>query len=400
LRNPETGSNQFDMLYRFFPVLLLVSVSAFADCNPAIRPETELLITDLSVVNGPEATQPNGAWTFGHLIRNLAPRDINPADFLETWLKTWTQNQTVDGFSVPARPTIQALIDRWKRTADGKLSLDEVPMRLLAITNRLDVVNGPAGEGRLIFGVLDQNQQPLPFTVIFEYLLPVTDTLDARGWGMRWHGLSQFAFGPEYNAALVKVTEGFVAGQIPETFRHRMHLLGHGTLSQVRTNEIALGSSWELREFTLGISGLLVASPTKQTPDDSFNLNEQNAKVLENWIAENSDAIRRGVHVVPAAIIGGSVHAPMSWLDPMKTDPDPILQEARKHFALQTCNGCHTTETQTSFVHVANRAANQPSMISAFLRDDLQRRVLNLKELVCASAQARVARRYRSTRVH
>lgn len=36
-------------------------------------------------------------------------------------------------------------------------------------------------------------------------------------------------------------------------------------------------------------------------------------------------------------------------------------------FALQTCNGCHTDETGTFFLHVAPRAKGEASFLSAFL---------------------------------
>jgi hypothetical protein len=41
--------------------------------------------------------------------------------------------------------------------------------------------------------------------------------------------------------------------------------------------------------------------------------------------------------------------------------------ESRHVFSLATCNGCHTRETSTDFVHIAPRAAGSPAALSDFL---------------------------------
>jgi hypothetical protein len=39
----------------------------------------------------------------------------------------------------------------------------------------------------------------------------------------------------------------------------------------------------------------------------------------------------------------------------------------RHDFALNTCNGCHSTETNTAFAHVGARAPGQVAPLSGFL---------------------------------
>jgi hypothetical protein len=41
--------------------------------------------------------------------------------------------------------------------------------------------------------------------------------------------------------------------------------------------------------------------------------------------------------------------------------------EARHKFSLATCNGCHTRETGTQFLHIAPRNAGSEAMLSEFL---------------------------------
>ena len=89
-------------------------------------------------------------------------------------LQHWLTNQTVNGFTVPARPAMQQqLIDIWPKTANGELDLDQSPLTLQAIVNRIDTRNlaeGSAGEGRFVFGV-NGGANFQQFTVIVEYNL-------------------------------------------------------------------------------------------------------------------------------------------------------------------------------------------------------------------------------------
>jgi hypothetical protein len=73
--------------------------------------------------------------------------------------------------------------------------------------------------------------------------------------------------------------------------------------------------------------------------------------------------------------------------------------EARHKFSLNTCNGCHGAETQTSFLQVFPRFPGSESELSGFMTgidvfdpftgqprrlNDLARRNADLKAVVCA----------------
>jgi hypothetical protein len=143
--------------------------------------DRELVIRALSVVEDPCRTTwtPTvacpagtvGAWTFGHLMTEMAG-STPPAQFVAEWVHTFEVDQVVNGFPVPHRANVRAvLIDPWL-VASGcaagseivgpkacKLDLKRAPFRLLAITNRADL-SGPSygsenpGEARFVFGVL------------------------------------------------------------------------------------------------------------------------------------------------------------------------------------------------------------------------------------------------------
>lgn len=333
------------------------------------------MITDLSVVNDARTKGPDGPWSFGGLMKNLAgPTDRKT--FVLNWLKTWEAAQSVNAQTVAPRTSIRSVvIDGWK-ARDGQagatdaawnMNFANAPFRLLAIVNRLDLnrIDDPtdktAGEGRFVFGVLGAGDTPLPFTVIFEYRLIGTDRDRLRGWAQEWHALGApgLNFGPQYNAALQVITDKFSGPS--------------GRLNQLRTNEIALGVPWELREFRLE-SGALVEKPTLQTPANAF----QNNARLTRFINQKEAEILDGDVVVPdsfesAPFLAGSSHvgtaaAPGSffWQAPGVQNP-----EARHKLAVITCNGCHNRETNTNnFLHVANRAPNATAQLSRFLTGD------------------------------
>jgi hypothetical protein len=46
-------------------------------------------------------------------------------------------------------------------------------------------------------------------------------------------------------------------------------------------------------------------------------------------------------------------------------------EEVRHAFARATCSGCHKSETGTNFLHVRTREVGSPSLLSAFLTQEL-----------------------------
>jgi hypothetical protein len=341
-------------------------------------------------------------------MRQMAPSpEEAPAMTLEL-LQRWLTNQTVNGFTIQARPAMQQqLIDIWPKTADGQLDLDQSPLTLQAIVNRIDIRNldeNSAGEGRLVFGVNGgfnfQN-----FTVILEYNLVAHSEADVKDWASSWHALGSLPFpSEEYNAALEVITRRFTdRGASPSN-------PNGSALVELRTNEIALSFNgvWELRAFALSpTTGMLVPTTVKETPDLSFN----NTSTFANFVNQNAAAIIAEVpggdsHTVPLQFEGkpfmaGSVFNDLKgssgWNGPGIADPD-----ARFHAALNTCNGCHSGETNSNFLMVIPRFQGSEAQLSPFITgttvfdgfagkqrtiNDLGRRKTDLTGLVCASTQ-------------
>lgn len=372
----------------------------------------ELMITNVSVVDDPVRTvftpgsrdPRNGVWSIKHLAEGIARTPADAPAMVEAMLSSLTTPQTINGFTVAARPGLQSqVLAVWPRTADGALDLAQAPLHLQAIVNRFDLRNlaaGDAGEGRFVFafdlGPGAAGAPPPQATIIFEYKLPATRPLDAMAWAQAFHMLGRLPFGEGYNLALQGITEQFARrGARP----------GHpngSAINAVRTNEIPFGDNalWELREFHLSAtSGRLEPATVDLTPDLSFN----NTATLAAYINANQTQILADAHTVPAVFDGQPFEAGAVFNDLGPTgapwSAPGVDSEARQHFAINTCNGCHGRETGVVFLHLAPRTPGTEAKRSDWLTgtvfndpvtgqprsfDDLGRRKADLKAAVCA----------------
>jgi len=192
------------------------------------------------------------AFTPKFLIEQMNPAGVDPGDFIRDVLSGVATSKSINGFPVIPRNDIRTMVlDRWPRTPTGKLDLNRAPLRLLAIVNRIDLAKGTpvdnaVGEGRFVFGFLDDRGNPLQGTMILEYGLPIgRGNQDRRFWANAWQQLAVLGgineFSPEYRRALDLLTRMF-------TTRGMGIARPNGSaLNQLRTNEIAFGSPWELR---------------------------------------------------------------------------------------------------------------------------------------------------------
>jgi hypothetical protein len=365
------------------------------------------MITNVSVVDDPVRTvfdatsrdPRNGAWTFKHLAEGVARTPQDAPAMIEAMLTTFTSPQTVNGFTVAARPGMQTqILAGWPRTADGKLDLAKAPVHLQAIVNRFDLRNlasGDAGEGRFVFAF---DLAPVPggpppqATIIFEYKLPAAHDLDVLLWAESFHLLGRMPFGELYNTALQAITERFVhRGARPD------HPNG-SAINAVRTNEVPLGDNglWELREFHLSpTSGRLEPAALALTPDFGFDRSD----ALAAYITANQPQILAETHTVPEVLNGQPFQAGAVFNNLTTWFAPGVDSEARHHFAINTCNGCHSAqETGTAFLHLVPRAPGTEAQRSRWLTgtvvddpltgaprsfDDLGRRKADLKAIVC-----------------
>jgi hypothetical protein len=259
----------------------------------------------------------------------------------------------------------------------NELDLAVAPFRLTAIVNRVDLRgdtftgSGGSGEGRFIFAAVDlrNNCAPMPFTVSFEYVLQGDSCRAQVRWGKEWAKLEQYPLGsPQYNVALQAITDRFAGAGVRPTQLPNMSGLTH-----FRTNETALDESttaWQMRDFVLvsqgRYAGYLQQSTLLQTPDTSLN----GTTVLADYINTYEAEILAGTARVPRQFPPGNPflagaatqEAEMFWDAPQINNP-----EARHQFAMQSCNGCHTRETETIFNHIEPAPYGIESNLSGYL---------------------------------
>jgi len=428
--------------------LVSLGVCPIRPTSQLARWNESLLVTDPAVVqdstrtNDACRTSPgnaNGVWTFKHLMNEMAALSGQSThDFVVDWLKQWLHPSNVNNDVIAARPAIFAKVIQpwakasgvtatllggtggsWGLTLSGPLNLDIAPFRLSAIVNRIDLgetVQGPssygggvtaepkdAGELRFVFGVQDLSScTVLPFSVIFEYGVPITGCQNVRSWARSWISLnySAPAFNATWNAKLESLTEKVVkSGAAPK--KGNM-----SALNQLRTNEVALAPTmitplptlynrvWELREFRLTneqpklgtddpINGALRPHTVAKTPDDTVFSPTPNPTV-DNFVGTTvlgsvppspltlpNDCTSS--YDVPFSTLGAPFRGGNSFASSLfgaswrisTTSPTDREACARHEFSTNTCNGCHTRETATSFLHVNPQA--MPAGLSNFL---------------------------------
>ena len=311
--------------------------------------ERVLMITDLKVVEHPIYTDPKSPapyWTFKHLMTQMSGK-VPPSKFVENWLNQWLEDQTVGhGVAVARSAMNDLIIAPWREASGGgKLDLNKAPFKLLAIVNRMDLrsVDGTevrsAGEGRLVFGTLDSEGKPLGrgFYIIFEYNLAASNLHELNQWARKWERLQAHPIeSRRYSDELSKITRSFTDRQLGPD-KHSFHL------NQVRTNEVALGRPWELREFKIiQDHPKLTQVPVAGTPDFEFFNNTKQGRQTLGAILQLMDGL-------PDSILGSS--APTPFGVPWK--PANVTSDQRHQFALFTCSGCHHTETDALFTHIA-----------------------------------------------
>jgi hypothetical protein len=398
--------------------------------SSAVDPGKSLLITDLSVVNDPDRTwdpfNPNALsyidpatgrprkWTFGFLMEemcNSSLTGVDPKIFARRWIDHFEQFQTINFDDVPDRQgDVQAaLIDKWEaaNVAEGldPLDLKNAPFRLTAIVNRVDLRSasgyaaGDAGECRFVFCAYDLDTGAhKPMTVIFEYGVPLGTCLQIKNWAQQWQQLSGLDFvsadpTSTFNADLEDLTDVVALANADPSKPNG------SAINQLRSNNFIepFTLPWTMREWQITGAGIapshLTAVTTKQTPANS----KMGTSDLANYLNTFETDILAGTHSVPLSFPGAT-----PFLSGKSEVPTPGFfwntagianNEARHHFSLNTCNGCHGGEagaqlptvgglpldpatgmgatgpssSAPSFVHIAERNATAQSHLSRFL---------------------------------
>lgn len=367
-----------------------------------LDPEKTLFIRDLSVVNSglrtvdpcksTLATDANKKWTFGYLMTQIANKTKtgkSASQVAMSLLKQWEANRTINGEVVPARPAIRERItNKWLKASNSTttLAMNKAPFRLLGIVNRIDLRQnlffgeGLAGEMRFVWGVLDlENKAPDgtcqedgSFTMIMEFAVDKKTQAEVNAWGKRWANLNNLPLNSTtFRVALEGITESVVKAGVGTAFNRP----NGSELIRIRSNEISLAGPWELREFNLAPAGrtdagLFFEVTVKQTPREVYNNREglTTKTALRDYINTHEAQILAGKHNVPLTFgtkmfLGGHIFNTIDFW----AAPGIRSNKARHLVSLNTCNGCHGAETDTSFLQVIPRPRANRAELAGFL---------------------------------
>jgi hypothetical protein len=385
------------------------------DASRSLLVRATSVVEDATRTRGSCGQTSMGVWSFGYLMEQMANTPVTGvtgAQLTRQWLDKWTSDQVVNGWNVFERDMQAQILDDWIAASGGAglpLDLSRAPFKLLAIVNRLDLRQQAAyggasgGELRFVFRFMPPDCEPdgRTFEVIFEFGLPFSGCVSQKAWAQQWKNLDTMPLGsPAYNAALEAITQQVVvsnaAGAKPNG----------SALNQLRVNEnrldgVADGLDWQFRQFSLDhFTHHLKQTTLSQTPQISVDTPTQ----LTPYVTNNDVAILADEHFVPlnypaevkfraGSLMYASVFS--HWYMGPTVD-----NNTRHHFSLNTCNGCHTGETQTDFRHVGLALFGEQAPLSGFLTgiwaddptgpgshffDDLERRAVDMDALLQTS---------------
>lgn len=387
--------------------------------------ERSLMIIDPAVIADPSRTfdrcdsdgdgqqgDVNGVWSFKSLMSEMANTPItgiSTQEFIHNWLLHFAVDSTVNSFTAEATatPKVFSMFPGWDGVNPATLNIDELPLRLIAIVNRIDLAKtslygatSSSGEIRFVFGLtlpscdgLLPGQVGVPSTVILEYGDVAKHCSSLRSRAQDWIALSSLIPGSAaYQTALQAITDEVTAANAAPAKANG------SALNQLRTNDFGFIDSsegdWIMREFVVGDDHQLMMTTVKQTPQ--FQPFRIDSAATGNFVNNNATAVSCESHVVPLSYDGepflgatadtfgnyefnDAFNPVAAWRIPISVPAStslcadatvagtPSKEGTLRHkFALNTCDGCHITETPTRQHHI-DPTDPPPANLSGFL---------------------------------
>ena len=353
-----------------FVVLFFETLFADSVCETKVDIEKELFIRNPSVIDAEIAK--SGEFSFYSVFKKFAQTE-DPQQLLfifEKWLDQWSLNQLESGVPVLSRSSERL---RWiMSNANGQIDLERAAFVLDAIIYRPDLIGGKisgrAGEFRFVFNLVDPKLgNAYPLSLIFEFTLKNEVFHGADTWENAMHSLQQYPWGKSYNSNITSLWK-----------------LIDGRAARLRTNEMFLAPTWDLREFVLDSSGLVRMNALQNNPSLNWSSSPDSMGLI-SWVNENKSYILNANFILPLRFQTANALVPnegFRWLS-----ASGVEAEVQKAFSMKTCNGCHAGDTQTRFTHIEPRSKKAPVAISEFLKKDLDLRKKLYEQLLCGETE-------------
>jgi len=340
------------------------------------------------------------------------PAPCNEAKGKWSFAQVFRRGMAVGGKTTPAPPDVQTAIDAWRKDleakydpGDGSLihadsSLNQtvldnfekawggesggypasrIPVRLLAIVNRIDTAvpdlvacasQGQAdkdmsgSEIRFEFAGVQAQVAPAAFDylrIIVEFVLPCQSSTDPNQFprlARDWYSLSTLDIGSAaYRDKLSQTLDYWV----PRAAKARVRIAG-----------ASAGSNWTVREYVFQPDGNLVGESLERDLPGELAMCWPLTSPLGRFASGHDTAIRANRYEFTERALSAreqsikTTQQGVLGLD-RAVAPGGDLEKLRHALSINTCRGCHTTETGTNGLHLGQRTKGKRSQISGFL---------------------------------
>lgn len=354
---------------------------------PAIDKDRSVLVTNRAVVEDDHFTfdprptplgEPAQPWAFPKLLKDAFVRAGFPASSAEQNFKRMVDELTKPLVSQcgPEEAEQRGFVNftqEWTKI-DASTSLNNVPLRLLAILNRLDkarISTDPScpvsdsghfglsgGELRFEFGGIDAAGKVTEVAFILEYPMKCLSKAQFGSLAVSWAGLPPIAQTANYTIALSTVIATMFANSSGE-LRFR---------SLTRPD---VGGFWSVAQYQLAPSIPLNAHVLDR---QICGRRTQVSDTPNPDCSHDPDVIDFVSKTVPIDADEYDVPAPLAVrrtligkADPFSVPPGTLTEDRRHRVALNLCVGCHVSETGNDGLHIQNRNRRAASAISKFL---------------------------------
>jgi hypothetical protein len=322
-----------------------------------------LLIRTLNVVDGLTDVAAPRIAQLALQTGGLATKD-DMNQVVHAWL-----HQFVDDHPIPLS-SYPALEGAWQSCYDATANcVDTVPLRLLAVVFRPDLAHfqcgGDSSEGsqacdaeiRFDYGLIDQSGKSQSLNAIFEFVLAPKSKSDFQKMAADWQSMKSIS-----------------AADLPATLDQKLntYLFATGAISSARVRisaEEGSAKPWDIYEYHFQNRGIERTNLDGEIGSKWYGGHcalSQPASQFAAGFDLNADRI-----AIPQALAvdASEFIAPFRIELGQPTAGSTIDPQVRFRLALNTCSGCHSTESGMAqpFSQIRNRDSGQVSTLSPFL---------------------------------
>jgi hypothetical protein len=329
--------------------------------------EKALLIRGTDVVDSTDfqsdpAYSNSGPWSFASVIDRAFRRSGTAPEAVQGKIQEWAATPS---------PELRLLVKFWKAVDPKLKSVNKIPLRLLAVVNRIDLATMSCGPGkiggaevRFVYAGIPQPPEKPFFTGIVEFVLPCMSKADFQTMGAEWISLAS-----EPSSTYLQQLERILDRRTSQASSVRVRVNGKQE------------ATWNLGQFGVNAQGIVRQGADRQ-PDQTkvlYNCADRNTDFNE-FVKSSLNSILNSNYVFTGQTFGTNIGTIIGATPSVLTLANLIVNsvktdEARFSLSLNSCTGCHGWETVRKaddndvapFDHVKYRPYRQQSLLSNFL---------------------------------